>query len=379
MVMVVHWDAAKPFLPEVARMPWTGVDLFFVISGFVVTLSLVRLLPPLEGASSFVAALSEAAPALRTFYARRFFRILPAALAAAILYRELNVVFPEYGALDEWTHEVIAFFGGVYNYGFAFHPANCKLGVYWSLSVEEHFYLILPVLFVLLRTTDRRLVGCAVVAGVSIACRLLPVPAGADLHNWEKFSSHLRFDSLMAGVALALLTSRNIGRPIVPRGWIRFLFVPGLLLLVMCLPQTAPDEVLNHVGLVAIWALAACLVSFAAKDRGYVLQFPVVGRVLEVLGARSYALYLLHMAALWIDRSLNTRWPRYAAWIAQDSPHAPWRQLVFLLGVALVLAEILHRVVERPCIALGRRRIDRARSQLALSGGPESGSGIGAT
>jgi len=78
-----------------------------------------------------------------TFYARRFFRILPAALSAAIAHRVLIDYFPEqFGSTRQWLQEIVAFLGGIYNY---FSPATNKseLGVYWSLAVEEHFYLIL--------------------------------------------------------------------------------------------------------------------------------------------------------------------------------------------------------------------------------------------
>src|ERR1700691_4015325 len=116
MVMVVHWDTFQKLLPDVADHSWSGVDLFFVISGFVVTLSLVRLLPPLEGETSFVAAFERAKQALKTFYTRRFFRIMPAALAALLVNRFMMTIFPQsFGTPKAWFAEVVAFYGGVYN------------------------------------------------------------------------------------------------------------------------------------------------------------------------------------------------------------------------------------------------------------------------
>src|SRR5580698_3292556 len=117
MVMVVHWDTFQKLLPDVADHSWSGVDLFFVISGFVVTLSLVRLLPPVEEQSSFLGAFDVARPAIKTFYIRRFFRIMPVALVVALGIRVLTGVFPaQFGSSGDWLKEFIAFFGGIYNY-----------------------------------------------------------------------------------------------------------------------------------------------------------------------------------------------------------------------------------------------------------------------
>jgi peptidoglycan/LPS O-acetylase OafA/YrhL len=86
MVMAVHGFIDPGWLPDVARASWSGVDLFFVISGYVVTLSLVRLLPPLDVEASFAASFDRARQALKTFYVRRFFRIMPAALTVMLLH-----------------------------------------------------------------------------------------------------------------------------------------------------------------------------------------------------------------------------------------------------------------------------------------------------
>ena len=211
MVMVVHWVIDPRDLPEILRSSASGVDLFFVISGYVVTLSLVRMLPALEAEASFVAAFDRARPVLQAFYVRRFFRSLPAALAVMLLHRLLAGALPDtFGSVPSWWNEAVAFFGGVYNYARVFHN-DWSLGVYWSLAVEEHFYLVLPMLFVVFRTTNRRLAACL---GIALACVVArhfargAVP-DEDLERYLQFASHLRFDSLMAGVALALVAARG--------------------------------------------------------------------------------------------------------------------------------------------------------------------------
>jgi peptidoglycan/LPS O-acetylase OafA/YrhL len=360
MVMVVHWDTFQKLLPDIAGQSWSGVDLFFVISGFVVTLSLVRLLPPLEGETSFLDAFARARQALKTFYARRFFRIMPAALAALLIDRFLITVFPQnFGTPKAWFAEVVAFYGGVYNYAHAYH-ADYRMGVYWSLAVEEHFYLILPVLFVTFRTTSRRLAACVGVGSLSILCRTLPHPDGVALDFYEKFSSHLRFDSLMAGVALALVASQVKSSPIMPRWLMRLFILPAVIVLIACLPAAAPAYVMMHQGFIALWFLSAVLVGFASLDQGYVLAIPGLGRVLEYIGSRSYALYLLHVMAGRFEDDLGQAWPEYRAFIPQDVLY-PWRRAIALFVIAMVAAEVLHRVVERPFMRLGSALVDPER------------------
>jgi peptidoglycan/LPS O-acetylase OafA/YrhL len=358
MTMVMHWDCLSQFLPPVARQSWSGVDLFFVISGYVVTLSLVRLLPPLEGEASFVAAFEAAKQALKTFYTRRFFRILPAALAVLLLNRFLLTIYPQtFGSPQEWFAETIAFFGGVYNYAHAYHR-QYVMGPYWSLSVEEHFYLLLPVLFVVCRTKARRLAGCLAVALVSIVARAVPHADGMEAPDfYEKFASHLRFDSLMAGVALALMASHAPSQPIMPKWLMRFAVLPACVVLIACLPGAAPDHVMLREGFIALYVLSALLVGFGGMDQGYVLSFPIIGRLLEYIGARSYALYLVHLTIIRLDDDVRQEWPKYAQLIPRLDEGA-YARLAVVFGATLIVAEVLHQVIEKPFIRLGKRLID---------------------
>ena len=372
MVMVVHWDSLQKLLPDIAGSSWSGVDLFFVISGYVVTLSLLRLLPPLEDETSFAAAFGRTKEALKIFYARRFFRIVPAALSFLLLQRFCVAIFPEsFGSRSQWLEEGVAFFGGVYNYALPYH-LEYRMGILWSLAVEEHFYLILPILFVAMRTSSRRLAGCLVIALACIACRALPPPSGVDAVTFQKFSSHLRFDSLMAGVAMALLASRpdpvGAATPVMPRPVMRFLILPAAIAIVACLPGAVPEPLMLHEGFIALWFLSSVLVGFAGLDRGYVLSLPVVSRVLEHIGSRSYVLYLTHVMVGFFESAVGVHWPAYRRLVPPDLSH-PLRRVVVLFLVSLLLAEILHRTVETPFMRIGRALTSGQRGVLRLSRG----------
>jgi peptidoglycan/LPS O-acetylase OafA/YrhL len=362
LVMVFHWEALQKLLPDVVTHGWSGVDLFFVISGYVVTLSLVRLLPPIADEQAFVDAFARAKVALRTFYTRRFFRIIPAAVVGLLLDRFLMTLAPQhFGAPFVWIQEVIAFFSGVYNYALPYNP-EYQMYVYWSLAVEEHFYLMLPVLFVACRTTNRRLLACLVIGLISISCRALPHPAGLfDDGGYERLSSHLRFDSLMAGVALALVSVKGAPSPrLMSKRLMRFVLLPGAAAMIACAPAVIPEHVMHREGFIGLWLLSGLLVGFGSLDSGYVFSFPVVGRVLEHIGTRSYALYLVHTLTGHLETYFGEIWPRYRELVPADVEY-PWRRAVALFVLVLVIAELMHRLVERPFMRVGSALTDPAR------------------
>jgi peptidoglycan/LPS O-acetylase OafA/YrhL len=370
MVMAAHWRFVNALLPAIPHDPWSGVDLFFVISGYVVTLSLCRLLPPLDGAATLEAAFATSKHHLKVFWARRFFRIVPAALTAALLHGAVIVFLPSFGYLDHWKVEFIAFFGGVYNYVKPLLDYD-ELGVYWSLSVEEHFYLLLPPLFVMARTKSRRLAACAaIIAFVALVVRPMshPIVPMANQDYYERFSSHLRFDTLMAGVALGLLSDSKPTPAVLPRWLLSFVLVPAAILLLACLPGAAPPYVMHRVGFVMLWIFSGFLVSLAGEDRGYVLAIPIVDRVLEYLGSRSYALYLVHADVQRLDLALRISWPEYSVLVPKDgAPSAVALRAALFLAVALTAAELLHRGVEKPFMRLGRRLTEGSLKRAAAS------------
>ncbi len=157
-VMIVHMANSK----RLGKGGWIGVDVFFVLSGFLITVLLLE-----DGQKS-----ASGRPSLPRFYLRRVFRLMPAlfvflglVLVFAALYRRST-----YGL---WAHEL--FLGATYRMNFYVlnHAAIQGLGATWTLCMEEQFYLIWPIALVLMSVVLRRkaLIG-VVAAGVVVSVAL---------------------------------------------------------------------------------------------------------------------------------------------------------------------------------------------------------------
>lgn len=312
-----------------------GVDIFFAISGFVITRQLVSRL---DACSDRAGRRRE----LVSFWVRRFWRLLPSAwlwlgltvLAAAFLNRS-----GAFGPLGANLEAALAGVLQVANFRLARVFGTEETGasfVYWSLSLEEQFYLLFPLLVVFFRRWLALLL-----AGVFLVQLVLPRTG---------LGMVLRTDGIALGCLLALAQARPAYRGLEPR----FLAHPGarwpLLLAVLAglgwLGTNAMLVAPFTLSLVAV--LAAGLVFLASYDAGYAAPPVAFGRFLAWVGARSYSLYLIHIPAFLGVREIFFRLGYPAG------PEGAALQLaaagLFLL-VTLVAVELNHRLVELP----GRR------------------------
>lgn len=165
-----------------------GVDVFFAISGFLITTLLLREWR------------REHSVSLKGFYIRRFLRIMP----AAIVFLLAVAVFQLLGRVElsgrNWLHVV--------TYTVNFDPAPAwSTGHLWSLSIEEHFYLLWPLALVVLRPRVAAMLALAwllCVPIVRLAALLYPQGLG-DYELWTP----LRIDSISAGCLLAVLVNKK--------------------------------------------------------------------------------------------------------------------------------------------------------------------------
>lgn len=203
LVMLVHLPAAATpaVLADIKLYGWIGVDLFFVLSGYLIG---TQLLAPVARGNR---------PDLSAFYIRRSFRILPVYLFVVLVFAFVPIVRDSTAMQPLWR-----FLTFTMNFGL---DARAKGGLteVWSLCVEEHFYLALPVLIVLLR--NRRsaawtltIAALIVIGGMALRFVIWRDSVGIYLGGKTSdlfvaylrdiyYPSYLRLDGLLFGVLLA--------------------------------------------------------------------------------------------------------------------------------------------------------------------------------
>ncbi len=271
-----------------------GVDLFFVLSGFLIT---GLLLAARERASEAGGSVSAE---LRRFYARRAFRISPLHYGALAFLALLGV--PEVTSELGWHLSYLA------NWRVAIDPVDLgAVSHFWSLCVEEQFYLVWPSL--ILMVPRRRLVSTV----LALCVIAVVTRAGLFLDGAHAFT--IRFntisclDSLAMGSLLAILRAQVGQNSLLLRriSFIGFwIGVPGTLAFLFTARSLDDTVYWAFAGLFVAFASAAWVVH-AARSQDDVLGSLLSSRPAIAVGRVSYGLYVYHFPVLfWVDSWLET-------------------------------------------------------------------------
>lgn len=341
LVLVWHWfrcaGAERIDLPGMAALVratetcWSGVDLFFVLSGFLIGGILLRY----QHTPGFYGA----------FYARRAARILPVyALLLGAYFLCRGVVDPgRFAWLFSDRIPDIAYLTMTQNVFMGLRDTfgGNFLGVTWSLAIEEQFYLVVPLL----------LMGVGL---VRFRLAILPLAVTAPILRWAfpGFGAFVnmpfRMDSLFLGVGLAaaFASPQVVARCRNSRGWIGgLLLVLGGAVAWMTISRTAA-----HFFACTLFAVFyVTFIAWAILCAGERISGPLRWRPLTLLGRYSYGVYMYHqMVAGLLHGAVLGAAP------AISSPAGAAVMAASLMTTA-GLAWLSYHVVEEPCLRLGRR------------------------
>ncbi|RIZ21752.1 hypothetical protein AXX00_26005 [Pseudomonas aeruginosa] len=325
---------------------WGGVDLFFVISGYIISRT---LLEQLDGLRSGL----QRAACIKAFYVRRVFRILPVAwvVLALVMACSLFLNQGQYFAPPVYNAQAAL---GIFTYTFNFWLPDNKiaggvpLAPYWSLSVEEQFY---PLFLILLKSTRARVLA---LVGTLLLVSLVLRPFSLSDPMKVFFFTQTRCDGLIYGCLLYLVSTQPWFTALrVRAGCHRY---AGALL-----ASVTAIGFGNVLAVPVVCALSLTLVFMAACEGGLLVFPQPLQALLDYLGKRSYTLYLVHIPMFFLTLELMHRYIRSEGIAITD---ALWPQYTALMLVLVFGAtELIHRTVERPMIALGKRTAEAATPQ----------------
>jgi peptidoglycan/LPS O-acetylase OafA/YrhL len=320
---------------------YAGVDIFFVISGYLITGIILREVRT----SSFN---------VRRFYARRILRIFPALalmLPACLVTGWLILQAQDYQQLGEHTVASVLFVSNIAAFlesgYFASAAAANPLLHLWSLGVEEQFYLVWPGLLVLFLRSRLPAALMAVCFVASLAVCILSASNAAYF-----FSPLNRFWELLAGGALALHEARR-GLDAGPsRKLADAASVLGLCLIVLAIFGLHAND--PYPGWRAIVPVMGAVLLIAAGQGGLINRTFLSARPMVWIGLISYPLYIWHWPLLSFSYLQSGVWPGF--WLASA-----------LVAGAVVLAVLTYWLVERPLRHAPRRRRPMAVAALVAA------------
>jgi peptidoglycan/LPS O-acetylase OafA/YrhL len=305
---------AGNFLAMVFEHVSFGVDIFFALSGYLICTLLLN-----ERERNGYLSLSK-------FYIRRAFRILPPILVY-LLVLAILVQWKLLPTIPAW--DFLAVLAFIRNYV----GVSLYTGHFWSLAVEEHFYMFVPLLLSRLnwRGALTAATGLAVACGVVRAAEYRWLNAITPIH----FRTESRLDALMYGAALAILLQRKE-----IRAWISRALSPISMLAVAGATSLALSTLASPAARRSVIALVLPLFVISTVLR----PDSVAGRLLELnwvrwLGRLSYSLYI------WQELFL----------VHDGEPLGFMQRYPGCLMMSLMSAVVSYYLIEKPAIRMGHR------------------------
>lgn len=315
---------------------YTGVDVFFVLSGFLITAILLRQLGH-----------ADVGRQIRLFYIRRALRLFPAFFALLIVFAAMTIIF------FEGRHLRPLLFASTYSVNWASALTDQVPGSMqhlWSLAQEEQFYLLWPLLlvaFLVMRLTRRTIMlvtALLMIFGpvVSALLWLSGTSEGRLYFGLDTHSTGLLLGCLLAqfyiwGVADRLFLDTRFLR------WGALLACFALIVIAVGMRTSAPGWIAGILMTPLASILAGVVVLAAVACREGLFIRLMTTRIMRRLGRVSYSLYLWHIPVMY-----------FVAWQLADVLAFRYTVLISF-ALAYVIAEISYRVVESPFLQMKTR------------------------
>jgi peptidoglycan/LPS O-acetylase OafA/YrhL len=315
------------FLTELTSVGWVGVDIFFALSGFLITSILLRA--------------RDKKDYFKNFYIRRVLRIFP------LYYLGIAVVllFAPKIEKDFVAHlSTILPMMLIYQQNWLLIFSDLKITLYlwitWSLAVEEQFYLLWPLAVYFLKKENLLKVSLGIVV-LSILLRVVGALIWKDVSEYSLFfyyNSFTRFEEIIIGALLAVLFSYQGLRERIRKFSLPVFYASFLVFLLLCIGSlpNVPNPLYGNVTFTVFGYTAAALFStaliavFITYPENAFLRVLFRNRVLVFFGKYSYSIYLFHMTVAIIV--LEYLW---------HTGLRGWWMYIFYAGIVLGIATLV--------------------------------------
>jgi len=346
LVLVWHYfNVPMPFafVHRAILMTWSGVDLFFVLSGFLIG----GILIDARGSENY----------FKTFYVRRAFRILPSyflllLIVARIMGKHAYQIIPYVFFLQNFL------MARTHSWGFE------ELNATWSLAVEEQFYLTLPLLIWIARPKSL----WKIIAGLALAVPIFRSALCALFYpNFEMGAYVLlpcRAESLLLGVLIAIgFRNADVREWMQRRRWLFFSLIvvsAGPIIFCWSPERGVLQRDMSLLGYSAIAVFYASLLVLTLTSHGR-LQAIFSWGWLRWMGTIAYAIYLIHMLTM---NSMFNLIKHQRPQLLSPTDLVPW--LAALTGT-LLFAHLSWKLFEAPLVKIGHRFQYGERGTLRVS------------
>jgi peptidoglycan/LPS O-acetylase OafA/YrhL len=340
--------------PYFQHMLRSGVDIFFVISGFVVGKNLFEMLE--LGHKTIIGSIENNIPNLKAFYIRRIFRLLPVAVLLIVFNTIMLLITGMHGRNEEifglFSHLTMQSDFDTIN--FAVTQKVRSMNHYWSLAVEERFYIFAPMLILCCRTPMQFM---KLAVAIIVILPFIKV-FGGYIKDILYLNGFLRFDAFMIGMMIYLIGQHTeIWKKTFPRQLNRVATNMVVLLILVLIARMPVMQTVDHKIAVefigsayyyhCVYFFTAILIVLAIQDKGYVLSIPGFQKILGWMGDRSYCIYVFQFFYEWVTRAGIKS-------IFKIEPNKIELGVGYIV-VMFVFTETIYRLYETPLRNRGKR------------------------
>ncbi len=348
--------AHPDWVHDIAQFGWTGVDLFFVLSGFLISSQLFAKIATAKKIS------------LKEFFIKRFFRIIPPYLVIVALYFLFPLLRERESPAPLWKYLTFT-----QNLGLDLRTQG-TFSHAWSLCIEEQFYLFMPLILLLLAYFKMIKKGVLVllslfVAGIFIRAQLFnhqvaPYADNGSIIQWYKwiyYPTWSRLDGLLTGVSIAAIMQfmPRLRQAVQRNGNLTLLLSLPILIAAYFLCKEQASFAASVVGFPLVSLGYGLMVAGAVSPSG--ILYRLQSKTTALIARLSYVLYLSHKIVIHITQEQFAKLN-----IEQDSNF-----MMFICVITSLLAALLlNKIIEKPFLLL-RNKVLRAQQDKVPQKTPE--------